>query len=85
MSYSVIIKLSAQKQIEKLPAVYITKIKTAIMSLANNPRPQGCVKLTGSENIFRVRVGVYRIVYEVIDNILTVYIFDVDHRKQIYR
>lgn len=85
MSYSVIIKRSAQKQIEKIPAVYINKIKTAILNLADDARPHGCTKLTGSDNIFRIRVGVYRIVYEVIDTILTVYVFDVDHRKQVYR
>ena len=53
--------------------------------LADDPRPQGCIKLTGSKNIYRIREGVYRIVYEVTDNILTVYVFDVDHRKQVYR
>lgn len=85
MNYTVIIKRSAQKQIGKIPAIYINKIKTAILNLADDPRPPGCTKLTGSNNIFRIRVGVYRIVYEVSDNILTVYVFDVDHRKQVYR
>jgi mRNA interferase RelE/StbE len=85
MTYTVIIKRSARKQIEKIPTSYIKKIKTAILNLADDPRPHGCVKLTGSKNIYRIREGVYRIVYEVTDNVLTVYVFDVDHRKQVYR
>jgi len=85
MAYVVIIKRSAQKQIEKLPAYIIPKVRAVILSLENQPRPAGCVKLTGSDNIYRIRVGDYRIVYEVSDDVLTVYVFDVDHRKQVYR
>ncbi len=85
MTYTVVIKRSAQKQIEKIPKTHIDKIKAAILDLADNPRPQGCTKLTGSKNIYRIREGVYRIVYEITDNVLTVYVFDVDHRKQVYR
>ncbi len=85
MIYTVIIKRSAQKQIEKIPKIYIDKVKTAILNLAKNPRPPGCIKLTGSKNIYRIREGVYRIVYEVIDKVFTVDVFDVDHRKQVYR
>ena len=85
MLYTVIIKRSAQKQIEKIPKTYIDKIKAAILSLADNPRPAGCIKLRGSDNIYRIREGVYRIVYEVTDKISTVDVFDVDHRKQVYR
>ncbi len=85
MIYTVIIKRSAQKQIEKIPKIYIYKVKTAILNLAKNPRPPGRIKLTGSKNIYRIREGVYRIVYEVIDKVFTVDVFDVDHRKQVYR
>ena len=85
MIYAVIIKRSAQKQIERLPATHIKKIRIEILKLADDPRPYGCTKLTGSKNISRVREGVYRIVYEITDNVLTVYVFDVDHRKQVYR
>lgn len=85
MAYTVIIKKSAQKQIAAIPGIYIPAIEKSILALANNPRPAGCKKLTGSKNIYRVRVGIYRIVYEVHDKIVTVFIFDVDHRKQVYR
>jgi mRNA interferase RelE/StbE len=85
MSYTVIIKKSAQKQIEKIAPIYLNKIKTAILNLAEEPRPHGAIKLTGSKNIYRIRIGDYRVVYEIIDKTLYVYVFDVDHRKQIYR
>ena len=85
MAYTVIVKKSAQKQITTIPAVYIEAIEKSILALADNPRPIGCKKLTGSKNIYRVRVRDYRIVYEVNDKIVTVFIFDVDHRKQVYR
>ncbi len=85
MAYTVIIKKSAQKQIAAIPTIYIDAIEKSILTLADNPRPIGCKKLTGSKNIFRVRVAMYRIVYEVHDKIVTVFIFDVDHRKQVYK
>ena len=85
MPYIVIIKKSAQKQIEKIPAPYFNKIKSVILELANEPRPMGCIKLAGSSHFYRIRVGVYRIVYEINDKILTVYVFDADHRKQVHR
>jgi len=83
--YTVILKETAQKQMKRLPAAYIKKIKTSILALEDNPRPNGAIKLQGGNNEYRIRVGVYRILYSIQDNILIVYIFDVDHRKDIYR
>jgi len=85
MAYTVIIKKTAQKQILALPKNYYEKVRKVILSLETNPRPVGYIKLTGSDNIFRIRVGIYRIVYSIEDAQLVVYIFDVDHRKDVYR
>lgn len=85
MAYTVIIKKSAQKQIAAIPVVYIDAIEKSILQLSDMPRPHGCKKLIGSKNIYRIRVAMYRIVYEVQDKIVTVFVFDVDHRKQVYR
>ena len=85
MKYTVIIKKTAQKQIQKLPKNYFEKVRKVILSLENTPRPQGCIKLTGSENVYRIRVGTYRIVYSIEDKMLTIFIFDVDDRKDVYR
>jgi mRNA interferase RelE/StbE len=83
--YQVIIKEPAQKQIKKVSTVHLSKIKTAILDLQHNPRPINSMKLVGSKSVYRIRVGVYRIVYEIIDKELFVYIVDVDHRKDIYK
>lgn len=85
MKYTVIIKKTAQKQILKLPKSYFEKVRKVILSLENTPRPHGCIKLTGSENVYRIRVGTYRIVYSIEDKMLTIFIFDVDDRKDVYR
>ena len=85
MRYTVIIKRTAQKQILKLPKAYFEKVKNAILALENNPRPHGYIKLKGADNIYRIRVGSYRIVYSIEDGMLTVFIFDVDDRKDVYK
>lgn len=83
--YTVIIKETAQKQLKKIPPPYFVKIKNAILNLQNEPRPTGCKKLTGSVNIYRIRIAMYRIVYEIRDKKLFIFIFDIDHRRDIYR
>ena len=85
MHYNVVIKATAQKQILRLPKIYYTKIKKAILRLADEPRPHGCKKLTGHDNIYRIRIGIYRVVYSIEDDQLIVFIFDVEHRKDAYK
>jgi mRNA interferase RelE/StbE len=53
--------------------------------LANEPRPHGCTKLSGTRNLYRVRIGDHRIVYQVIDDRLLVLVVDIGHRREIYR
>ncbi len=62
---------------------HYSNIKTAIYSLAANPRPHGCKKLKGRDG-YRIRVGDYRIIYNIFDNILTVDVVALGHRKDIY-
>lgn len=83
--YTVIIKESAQKQIKRMPFAYLKKIREVIFGLENNPRPHGAIKLQGGNNEYRIRVGVYRVLYSIRNDVLIVYVFDVDHRKQVYR
>jgi len=85
VKYTVIIRKTAQKQILGLPKIYYDKVKKAILSLESNPRPVGYIKLTGATNIYRIRVGIYRIIYSIEDSQLVIYIFDVEHRKDVYR
>ncbi|PHS41708.1 MAG: type II toxin-antitoxin system mRNA interferase toxin, RelE/StbE family [Sulfurovum sp.] len=83
VSYSIEIKKSASKEIEKLPKLVLKRILSKIQSLSAEPRPHGCKKLTADEK-YRVRVGGYRILYRIEDDKLIVYIVKVGHRKKIY-
>jgi mRNA interferase RelE/StbE len=82
--YNIFIKPSAVKEIENIPRKDRLRIIKKIQGLANNPRPQGCEKLTG-ENRYRIRQGVYRIVYFVSDRELHIIVVKVGHRRDIYK
>jgi mRNA interferase RelE/StbE len=84
VSYSVEILLRAVKQLEKLPPEVYPRIRESLVALANEPRPAGCLKLRGREG-WRLRVGDYRIIYEIDDETRRVVILDIGHRREIYR
>jgi len=83
MSYEVLIFRRAQKRLADIPLRDYERVKTSIDALGDNPRPQGCLKLTGRPG-WRIRVGDYRIIYEVDDPNRTVTVVDVGNRKEIY-
>ena len=83
--YKVIISKQILKSLDKIHITYLPSIKKAINDLAEVPRPFGSIKLTGSENHYRIRVGIYRIVYSIKDDILVVEVIKIDHRRNIYR
>jgi mRNA interferase RelE/StbE len=83
-AYSVFFKESVQKDLDDIPKKDLRKILTRIKSLAANPRPPGCEKLTGQDR-YRLRQGRYRIVYSVQDEKHSVTVVKVGHRKDIYR
>ena len=85
MAYHVEIKNSAAKEIAALPKRVQRRVFSIIEGLADKPRPQSVRKLTGSGDYYRLRVGDYRIVYHIEDDVLTVLIIRVGHRKDIYR
>ena len=76
---------AALKQLEKLPVRVRQRIVTAVERLSDNPRPSTAAKLSGHEDIYRIRVGDYRVVYEVEDERLVVLVLRVAHRKDAYR
>lgn len=84
MIYSIFIERRVVKQLKKLDKSSIPVIKDAISQLAYNPRPHGYIKLKGEE-AYRIRVGNFRIIYEIKDEIITVTIIAVGHRKNIYK
>jgi mRNA interferase RelE/StbE len=84
MQYAIIIKPTAVKSLDKLPRPVRRRILDALEELRTNPRPAGCVKLTGDENLWRIRLGDYRVVYEIHDNLLVVLVLSIGNRKDIY-
>ena len=83
--YKVVLKQSAEKDLEKINPVYYNSVTAHLMLLADNPRPFGCIKLTGYENHYRIRVGIYRVIYTIKDDILIVEVIKIDHRSRVYR
>lgn len=83
-SYSLFIKPSAAKDIEALPKKDRLRIIDRIQSLADNPRPPGCEKLSGDDK-YRVRQGLYRILYSIHDDELIISVVKVGHRREVYR
>lgn len=84
MNYSIEFKKSAIKEIAALPRAVQIDIKAAIDKLVENPFPNGCLKLKGREDDYRIRIGDYRVIYQVKNNVLTIHIVKVGHRKDIY-
>jgi mRNA interferase RelE/StbE len=84
-SYRIEWKRSASKELQSLPHEAIHRILNVVERLTDNPLPHGAIKLTGSEQTYRIRVGDYRIVYSFYEAILVVEIVRVAHRRDVYR
>ena len=84
MTYKLEFKKSAIKDLKKLNQSEAKKIMLKIKELSTDPRPFNCVKLT-NEDKYRIRVGDYRVLYEIIDDILVVNVVKVKHRREVYR
>ena len=82
--YKITFKKSVTKDFRVIPNKDVKKILQRIESLADNPRSEGCIKLSGQES-YRVRQGLYRIVYDIRDNVLVVNVVKVSHRSSIYK
>ncbi len=84
-SYSIEWKSSAAKELKRLSKPIIPKIIFAVESLASEPRPNGVRKLTDTENTYRIRIGEYRVVYNIVDRCLVIEIIRVRDRKDAYK
>lgn len=82
--YKVIFKKSVAKDFKTLPKSDIKRILSKIDSLAENPRREGAIKLSG-QNLYRIRQGLYRIIYEIRDDELVVQVIKVGHRSDVYK
>ena len=84
-TYNIIWKNSAKKELKKIDKKEILTILNEIEKLSTNPYPQNHKKLTATENIFRIRVRSYRVIYRVENSELIIEIVRVRHRKEVYK
>ena len=85
MSYRVEIRPAARRQIKKLPREVQAKVLSRLTCLAEDPRPAGAEALQGYQELYRLRVGQYRVLYEIHDGVLVVVVVRVGHRKEVYQ
>jgi len=83
MTYYVTFSKPVLKQLDKMSEPYYSNIKTAIQNFSENPRPHGYKKLKNRSG-FRIRVGAYRVIYNIFDSELVVEVIAIGHRKDIY-
>ena len=84
-TYEVRLLVTARRQLLGIPVRIRSRIAVAIRALADDPRPPGCKKLAGSSDYFRIRVGDYRVLYEVRDRDILVLVIKIGHRREVYR
>lgn len=85
MPYTILFKPSAKKALNQLECATKKKISARIDALAENPFPPGVRKIHGDENAYRIRVGDYRIIYDILHKRLVVLILRIGHRREVYR
>lgn len=84
-SFDIEVSRTAEKQIKKLGREDQIRVLRTIRGLADEPRPRGCRKLRGYDDIFRIRVGTYRVIYSVDEGRIVIVILKVGHRREVYR
>jgi mRNA interferase RelE/StbE len=85
VTYSVFLAPPAERQLKKLPPQLKQQIVPVLQRLGGEPRPSGAIKLRGADDVWRVRTGSYRILYQIEDKKLTVLVLKIDHRRQVYK
>ena len=83
--YSILVKVSAQKSLNKLPTKIAEQIVSKIRDLEIDPIPLDAKKLSGAKETYRIRVRSYRIVYQIVNKELIILILRIAHRKNIYK
>ena len=83
--YQVVIERKAEKDLDRLPPPIHRRVSESVQALATDPRPAGCRKLVGGDNDWRIRVGDYRVIYQIADAIRVVRVTRVRHRREVYK
>lgn len=84
MTYRIEMKPVARKALRDLARDVLARVDAAILDLAENPRPPGCKKLAGRD-AWRIRIGDYRVIYEIHDGKLVIIVLELGHRRDVYR
>jgi len=84
-AYRVVLTPAAERQLAKMPHQAREMVAAVLVALGTNPRPTGCIKLSGTEDLWRIRVRQYRVIYQILDAELIVTIVKVGDRKDVYR
>jgi mRNA interferase RelE/StbE len=84
-TYEITWTKKALKALDDLDATMAQRILIDIHDLSNNPRPPGCVKMSGCADTWRIKTGKYRVLYNIKDRELTILIIDLGHRREVYR
>ena len=85
MAYRIVLTPEARRNLLKLPKDVVRRVDACILALAEEPRPPQTRKLRGAENLWRVRVGDFRIIYTIEDKKLLIVIIRIGHRREVYR
>jgi mRNA interferase RelE/StbE len=83
--YQVVIERRAEKDLDRLSPPIHLRVSKSILALAADPRPSGCRKLVGGQDDWRIRVGDYRVIYQIADTIKIVRVTRVRHRREVYK
>ena len=83
--YRVVVERAAEKDLRRLPLDVRFRVANALRSLANDPRPVGSRKLAGTKHDWRIRMGDYRVIYEIADSIKVIRVYRIRHRREAYR
>jgi len=84
-SYRIEVSATAEKKLRKLGKADRIRVLRAVQGLAREPRPSGCRKLQGYDDVFRIRVGRFRVLYSIDGRRIIVAVLKVAHRKDVYR
>ena len=85
MAYTVQVQTTAARELAALPRSAQARVRAKIDALAGDPRPPGCAKMAGEDDLYRIRVGDYRVIYAVHDDVLLVIVVRIGHRREVYR
>ena len=83
--YNIEWRPSTKKDLKRISKAEVHRIIQSVESLSDQPRPPGSRKLSGSDSTYRIRIGNYRVIYEIHDEVILIEVVKVGHRKDVYR